>query len=202
MTKLFITIFFVITYFDIFSRKLFVPIEVIAGSAQLIVTGNIEEVKSSTYIFRIEHLVKGSVKTQTIEVQKFKEWTCDIRFAGHTVGQKLFLFLNKDKKQWYLIDGGPSERPIINDSITIQEEQFHIKGEYHPWKIKYSEFLEAIKSFSNQYKYKGVYELFKCTCTFIRIPTEERNLIFIKTPFALYLQSRMNKSYYKIINKN
>ena len=99
-----------------YAKKYHYPIEVVAGMANLIVVGEIQSFTSDTYQFKINQTVKGQ-PTDLIQVQMFKEWTCDIRMKKVAKGQKLLLFLKKDGDAYEIINGSTGEIFIEKDIV-------------------------------------------------------------------------------------
>ncbi|RZK41102.1 MAG: hypothetical protein EOO90_12875 [Pedobacter sp.] len=154
-TILFLALFFSIIKVE--AKKLEFPIEVIAGSADLIVIGEIDAVKDNSYTFKIFETLKGQ-SYESIAVNMFKEWTCDIRFDKPKKGQKLFLFLKKKLSNWEIINGSSGELPILNNSITLKNEQYeYVRDKFTPYTISLVDFKIGIKSFCNCYKFVGSY---------------------------------------------
>ncbi|WP_324678084.1 hypothetical protein [Hymenobacter sp. GOD-10R] len=96
------------------AKKLELPIEVIASQADYIFIGEIASVQASTYQFYVAEYIKGG-GSSSLTVQPFEEWTCDVRYAKVAKGQRLVLFLQKNKGMLELINGSSGELPIINN---------------------------------------------------------------------------------------
>ena len=128
-----------------YARKLYYPLEVVAGMADLIVVGEIECVNQGSYQFKITKTVKGK-KTGSIKVQMFKEWTCDHRIKKAETGQKLFLFLNKKGGKHEIINGSSGEIFIEDDKVLKT-----INGE----KPTVDELANSIKYFVKAFKLKN-----------------------------------------------
>lgn len=99
------------------AKKFVYPIEIVAGMADLIVIGEIEQMDSNSYVFKINQTIKGEA-SQRITVHMFKEWTCDRRIRKPEIGQKLFLFLNKKILFYEIINGSTGEFFIEEDQIV------------------------------------------------------------------------------------
>lgn len=100
------------------AKKMDLPLEIIAGNADLIVIGEIDFVKYNTYTFKIIETIKGQ-HYKTISVKSFEEWLCDPRFIKLQKGQKLFLFLKKESDKWTVINGSAGELEISDDLIYL-----------------------------------------------------------------------------------
>jgi hypothetical protein len=58
---------------------------------------------------------------QTIKIKRFQDWACASRFDKYKVGQRVILFLKKEKGHFYIMSGGgEGEVPIINDSVIFR----------------------------------------------------------------------------------
>lgn len=176
------------------SKKWIMPFEVLIGSADLIVSGEIHVVNERTYSFKVLETLKGETY-DLITVNKFAEWTCDMRFAPHEVGQKLCLFLKKDKQSWTIIGASTGEIPILL-SDTLQLKEFYRKevgsNSFEPIKVEYSQFKEAITAFCSMYVYLGDYFSASEEAEFVRISSLDV-LFGLKehNDFAAWLAERM-----------
>ena len=173
-------------------KKFVFPIEVVAGVADLIVIGEITQIAKATYEFNVTETIKGE-QYDVISVEKFVEWECDERFAKHELGQRLFLFLKRSLNTWTIINGSTGEIPIINGELTlINEEYKHVDYQYHPYKLKLTEFTDGIKRFVKCFKFMGEYELLEDKPKFKQLCQEERVKIFTNTnKFTIWLYERL-----------
>jgi len=152
---LFLAIFFSLIKAE--AKKLEFPIEIITGSADLIVIGEIDAVKDNSYTFKIFETLKGQ-SYGSITVNMFKEWTCDVRFDKAKKGQKLCLFLKKEFSNWEIINGSNGELPILNNSIILKHEEYeHVRNQFTPYTISLFDFKIGIKTFCKCYKFIGKY---------------------------------------------
>jgi len=121
MKKNLIFLFFIFSSLQVSAKKMMLPLSIIAGSADLIVIGEIDVVRNNTYRFKISETIKGQTY-KTIIVKMFEEWTCDNRFEKAEKGQKLFLFLKKGQNNWDLINGSSGELFISKTTIYLGGE--------------------------------------------------------------------------------
>lgn len=142
--KLIAVLFCLATAFTSQAKKYIYPLEHVIGLADLIVVGEIESVEQNTYTFRITETLKGDVHA-SIRVEKFKEWTCDTRYAKHEKGQKLCLFLKRGLLSWSIINGSTGERPILEQTVYLET------GE-DIYKLPLAEFSEGITACCRCYK--------------------------------------------------
>lgn len=138
--------------FSVNAKKMYVSLEVMAGSADLIVVGEIVEVKSNTYLFKITKTLKGN-KTGTITVEKFREWTCDTRYQPCTKGEKLVLFLEQGAAHWTIINGSTGEKPIIKGKIARTAYYYEDLGK--EYLLDSDTFIKAVAGFVKCFTYVG-----------------------------------------------
>lgn len=190
MKQLLLILTFVCSTSLLNAKKFFYPFEVVAGSADLIVLGEIETVFSGSYTFKVDETLKGLIH-ETIRVQKFREWTCDVRFAKHESGQKLCLFLKKGTGSWEIINGSTGERPILENGF------FRVIDDFKD--LKPGDFKEGIKEFCKCYEYIGEYGIFNDNPpTFKRLCSEDLTLSFKNmNHFTKWLYDEVNE--YKIV---
>lgn len=137
------------------------PLEAISAMADLIVVGQIENVSSNSYQFKISNTVKGIAK-ETIKVQMFKNWICDTRINEATKGQRLFLFLRKVRGEYIILNGSTGERFISEETVILS------RFTENP---SVDELSNAIKNFTACFKLKKK----------IYLPFEKNFLIQLKT---------------------
>jgi hypothetical protein len=144
------------------AKKMVLPLEVVAGMADLIVIGEIDEANSKTYKFKISRTLKGE-NDETIKVKMFKEWTCDVRMEKAKKGQKLFLFLLKKDDGYEIINGSTGELFIKEDKIVRKINNRNPTVD---------ELATSIISFTSAYKLKGEFDYLEKS-TFIQLKTAD-----------------------------
>ncbi|MFT7612430.1 MAG: hypothetical protein ACI9J3_001390 [Parvicellaceae bacterium] len=171
------------------AKKIHYPMEIVAGMADLIVVGKIENVGSGTYQFRISNTVKGQ-SLDLIKVQMFKEWTCDRRIKKAKEGQELFLFLTKKAGKFEIINGSTGEIFIDNGLV---------KRAFKASQRTTEEWFVAIKTFTISYQFKGKdYEPLEENI-FIQLRTDkEAKEVIGKSELTKWLFERVKE--YKIEN--
>jgi len=88
----------------------------VISNSNLIVEGHISKTSDFEYEFLILKTLKGDSEKR-ITVNKWKEWTCDHRIKKVKFGQRLLLFLTKNKKGHYdIINGSTGELFIEKDN--------------------------------------------------------------------------------------
>lgn len=129
------------------AKKMILPIEVVAGTADMIVIGEIISVDNNFYLFRVTETIKGK-SSPVIRVEQFDEWTCDVRYAKAKAGQKLFLFLKNVNGKFEIINGSTGEIPVIDNTVTLAYERYsHTNYKSSSYKLKLAEFKAGIKGF-------------------------------------------------------
>ena len=185
--KLIAVLFFLMIAFTSQAKKYIYPLEHVIGLADLIVIGEIESVEQNTYTFRITETLKGDVHA-TIRVEKFKEWTCDTRYAKHEKGQKLCLFLQKGLLSWNIINGSTGERPILEQTIYLGMEE-------DIYKLPLSEFVEGITSFCKCYATETISGAYEEIVTFRQMCTDEEIANFRSlSKFTKWLYDRIHEN--------
>lgn len=104
------------------AKKHIWPFACVVHSADLIVVGEITAVSAHSVLFRIDEQVFGSSADSVITVERWKEWTCDRRFAPYAEGQRLLLLLAKDKDRYTPINASTGELPVQQDSVPVYRE--------------------------------------------------------------------------------
>jgi hypothetical protein len=118
MKKLFIASFLVILSGVANAMYIPPPLYVLIIKAESIVYGEIIEIDSVFFTFKIENSITGD--TGIIKIEKFKNWPCAFRWKDYEIGQKLFLFLKKYNGNLRALGGGyEGELPIFQDSVYI-----------------------------------------------------------------------------------
>ena len=193
MKRLFFLLIIISSAFRAEAKKMVYPLEVIAGSADLIVIGEISAVKNNSYSFKIRETLKGKVYT-TISVNMFKEWTCDSRFGKPKKGEKLCLFLKNVNYNWEIINGSSGEIQISNNSITLGNEEYkHIDYQFNPYTLPITEFKNGISAFCKCYKLIGEYGIYDKPSYFIQIANNKQVADFKKSSkFSAWLFQKMS----------
>jgi hypothetical protein len=199
MKYIILILLLLITTVNGFSLKIDLPFTYLTFQSKLIVVGEISEIQDSTYTFKISETIKGS-KYNSIEVLKFKEWTCDERRYGYEIGQKLCLFLDSNKDKWEIINGSTGEKFIIQDSIYVSDyfEIFNQKYKYWPKAQLISDFASIMKEYSlyfNQVRNSNqTYYIQSCSQKVI-------NKLKKRSKFSLWFYNELKKQGIKIESK-
>lgn len=175
------------------AKKIYLPLEIIAGKADLIVTGKIIDIQKNTYTFKIDETIKGETG-RMITVEKFNEWTCDIRFAKHQIGQALILFLQKSAGYWTIIDGGNGEIPIVNQQIKLMNPTAYTVANPNPT-FSLTAFKNGIRLFCQYFQLiqKGE-NLYRSSFSFRTLVSNEKVLSFkSNSPFSAWLATQIKK---------
>ena len=193
MRHIIILTIFIACNLTIMGKKITYPIEIVAGTADLIVIGEITQVNKTTFNFRIEETIKGQ-RLEMILVNQLIDWECDTRQSKYASGQRLFLFLSKGKKVWTIINGTTGEIPIIKGELTLMNEEYkHIRYKFNPYKLGLVEFKNGMIGFTSCFKFKGDYdELSFEKQTFIQLCNDRKTTIFWETNrFTVWLHKKI-----------
>lgn len=125
------------------AKKAFLSMQILAGTADVIVTGKITGVSGNSYVLGIDQVIKGNVVNK-ITVKMFAEWTCDYRWKKPVPGQELLLFLTKTNSDTFeIINGSTGEIFIIADTL-------HSIWDFKQ-QVKIADVITALKHFVTSY---------------------------------------------------
>ncbi len=137
---------FVLICSNSFGKKIVTSFEVMVDQASHIVMGEIITVDSTSYSFKVNHLIAGKLNSDTILVNKFQVWQCDPRIE-YQAGQRSILFLLLRGDNFYTINGGSGEILYEHeDSLYIEDYKYASFLELKNGKIP-SEYLVNLKTF-------------------------------------------------------
>lgn len=140
------------------------------GASDFIFLGEIQEVRESTFILKINETLVGTYEGQEIEIQQFKDWTCSARWAPYQVGQKVIAFVNKHRTlpNSYALRsaGSEGEFPVDGESVyyrsypQIENAIFEKLENGGGQKVLLADMLSAIKEYSSCFRIssKDLYE--------------------------------------------
>jgi hypothetical protein len=137
------------------AKKMNYPFEVIIGMADLIVSGEIASISGDTsYVFIIDQTVKGKSDLK-IKVKMFQNWACDVRLKKAEVGQKLFLCLTRQAKNYEIIGGSDGEIFIIDGKLLLFNIYNRYISHYFPKadSPKLNDVIIAIKNLMSCYSF-------------------------------------------------
>ncbi|GAA3516138.1 hypothetical protein GCM10022393_32690 [Aquimarina addita] len=156
MTKLIIILLSVSTLLTSDIKKRELSYSIVIGGADLIVEGFIKKIQKNqgvwddSYELEITDALKTNTSRKTINVEMFKEWTCDFRKRPFAMNQKLLLFLKEGGNGSYqIINGSTGELIIEKDTIVNPIRIFSYRSQ------NYQIFKEAVQMFADSYEYKG-----------------------------------------------
>lgn len=127
------------------AKKRQMRIEDVMLKADLIVVGEIVQVGDTTYVFHVLETIHGDTSLHMIDVDAWKEWTCDWRDFKVKKGQRLVLLLGKEGAHYRPINASTGEIPIVNDSIVLRHE-VRVPGEDHPYHLPLQEFTAGART--------------------------------------------------------
>jgi hypothetical protein len=137
------------------------PFFVLAGSSDLIVVGTIVKVSPGTFTLRVEEVLAGFERSEEIEVVRFEDWICSVRWKPYEAGQRevAFLFkLEEDEarrtgaKYGTMSGGDEGEWEILGREISVQGFQAPggrtlSQGEHPGQWLPADRVLDAIREF-------------------------------------------------------
>ncbi|MBF4472888.1 hypothetical protein [Flavobacterium sp. HJJ] len=196
ITQTILVLFIILSSLNVDAKKMDFPLEVVAGSAEIIVIGEIYAVQNNSYTFKIKETLKGK-KYNLISVEMFEEWICDTRIEKAVKGQKLCLFLKKKKSSWEIINGSAGELFISGNSIYLGGEDSIILVNHKIARnsIFLDQFKNAISDFCKCYQFIGEFDYFSGkpqyfiqTCSDLQISNFKS-----KNKFSIWLFEKMER---------
>jgi hypothetical protein len=184
MKQTILLLFIIFSSLKLEAKKMDFPFEVLSGSADIIVIGEIYGIKNNSYTFKITETLKGQVH-KIISVNMFKEWTCDFRFDKPKIGQQLCLFLKKKFSSWEIINGSAGELFISGNSIYLGGEDsiIFVNDKIVRNSISLAQFKNGIRDFCKCYQFIGEFSYFSTKPQY-----------FIQTCSDLQISNFTNKS--------
>lgn len=170
------------------AKKRFVPYEIIIGSADLVVEGEIVSVSNGFYRFKVNEFLKNNSE-DIITVEMFPEWTCDSRIVPATKGQKLLLFLSKSNHEFYQIINGSTGELFVDNVPANFYYDFVFED--------YNDIKNGIKLFVKSFDYCGeLYPKFNEKQTFKKLLSEaELSRLDLKSKFFKSIRKKLEKAY-------
>ena len=103
------------------SAKYFPPLIFdLLGTSDLIVIGSISRVETKTFHLDVEEVLRGTAASRTLEIERFRNWTCSRRWQPYAVGQRVVAFLSRQEGPFRLRSAGAEgEFPISGDDVLI-----------------------------------------------------------------------------------
>ncbi len=164
----------------------------VTAFSNLIVVGKINSITPNFYQFEISETIKGAPR-KNVTVIKFEEWTCDIRFGRHVIGQQLLLFLIKNGPYYEIVNGSTGEIPIKFNAITFKYESFN-ENKFIPYKMSLRDCIDGLLFFNQCFRMTGKYNDFRKDLSFRQICYETNLTQTIRVSnFKEWLISKMSK---------
>nr|WP_315156551.1 hypothetical protein [uncultured Flavobacterium sp.] len=196
ITQIILVLFIIFSSLKVDAKKMDFPLVVVAGSADIIVIGEIYGIKKNSYTFKITETLKGQVY-KIISVNMFEEWTCDTRFGKPEIGQKLCLFLKKKFSSWEIINGSTGELQLSNDAVYLGGEDAFIvvNHKFASKSIPLVQFKNSIRDFCKCYQFIGDYmsmdnkpQYFIQICSDLQISNFKK-----RSKFSIWLFEKMER---------
>jgi hypothetical protein len=137
----------------------------LAAHADVVVTGTIVDVASSTFDLRVERSIVGTTE-DTLHVTKFVNWTCAGRWTEYAEGQRVLLFLERgaDGKPFSILGGGgEGEMPLVGGDVIVRgyrvrgyAEEEHVVGgdKVDGARVALDEFAASIDGFRGAFTWR------------------------------------------------
>ncbi|HTF90923.1 MAG TPA: integrin alpha [Planctomycetota bacterium] len=95
----------------------------LALSADVVVSGEIIDVDVDTFDLRVDQAIVQALPAPTVQVKRFKNWTCASRWTDYAAGQRVLLFLEKPQeagKSYSILGAGDEgEMPRIGSDVLV-----------------------------------------------------------------------------------
>jgi hypothetical protein len=198
MKQIILLLFIIFSSLTVEAKKMNFPLEIITGSADLIVIGEINSVKNNSYTFRISETLKGH-NYKSISVKTFSEWLCDPRFFKLEKGQKLCLFLKKGLSSWEVINGGTGELFISGSLVYLggDDSMKIVNNKIESNTLSLLQFKNGIRDFCRCYQFIGEFDYLSGKPQyFIQICSDLQISNFkIRSEFSEWLFEKMERYY-------
>ncbi|MCA8921965.1 MAG: hypothetical protein KDD82_09165 [Planctomycetes bacterium] len=96
------------------------------GSSDLVVVGTIVELGDEAFVLKVETRIAGAEGQETVEVLRFKDWPCAVRWTPYAVGQRVLVCAvrvkDKDGVERLKLrsGGGEGEMPIEDGKLRLR----------------------------------------------------------------------------------
>ena len=101
------------------SRKKELPYGVIFSKSDLIIDGKIKHLENDFYTFEIDYYLKGK-SNKTINVIRWKDWSCDKHIKDLEKNQRLLLFLKKNNDNKYEIINNSKGELYVDENNSVK----------------------------------------------------------------------------------
>ncbi|MEK7486528.1 MAG: hypothetical protein AABZ60_19565, partial [Planctomycetota bacterium] len=134
------------------------------GASDFVFLGEIQEVRESTFVLKIEDILVGSYDGKTIEIQQFKDWTCARRWAPYQVGQRVIAFVCAVEESKHPVPfalrsaGDEGEFPVLGEYVHyngypgVENLPYEDFEEGRVQKVLLTEMLSAIREYSSCFR--------------------------------------------------
>lgn len=126
-------------------------------NSDLVIRSEIINQTDSTILLKIDKILKGKLPKDTLEIKKFKDWSCSSRHHAYEIGQKQInlLKLSIDNKYRGMSPGNEGELPIHGNYIYCKswfnrESEFEGNlGRINGFKFELNESEKGLKRMIN-----------------------------------------------------
>ncbi len=112
-------------------------------NSHIIVYGRIVSIDKTNFRIQVIKIFKSKVKSDTLTIKQFRNWTCAIRYTEYKVGQEAIYFLRIDEdKNLKVMGAGNEGELIVKDRLTYIED-----FDFNNYETKSYDFLPYYKKY-------------------------------------------------------
>lgn len=136
-----IGVFFALIHGAAFAKYSPMPFWMKAATADVVVAGIIIKVEDNSFNLIVDEWVIGTPEGEDgdiITVEKFKDWTCAVRWEPYGIGQRVMLFLDKQEDGTLKImgAGGEGEHLITQGQVYVDHRGGGIFGDWQELQVR------------------------------------------------------------------
>lgn len=183
--------------FTIISYGKYSPLKIsqLIDQSDIIGNGEIIQIKEKQITVKFQVFVKGKTKNRILNINKFENWTCAMRWTNYKVGQKemMFLKLIENKKLIILGAGNEGEMPIYNNFLYYKAPYGCLDKDANQYKVdgqKLCGFAFKISEVEN-----GIREYLKNRNAYVKMTKKKFKQTIFKNHFLERLVYELYESY-------
>ena len=99
--------------------------------SELIAQCKVIQLSEGYFEIQVIEILKGSLTTNKIKVEKFQNWTCASRYSDYHIGQVELIFLTKNvyHDYWNILGAGNEGEMLIENNFLYYEAKYSIGSE-------------------------------------------------------------------------